>query len=381
MNHLVIQDFRACTSVSIRYTDIPLVKTFRALSTVEQLAAHLRAEITSGSLRDALPGVHRLAREMAVSTKTVVAAVRQLEKEGLVVSQGERRRSLIQSHAQHKKEGLHVRVLRYDKGDENLPYLIDLMHRLREVGHQADYAPKSLQDLKMDPRKLARMVKAHPADVWIICAGSVDVLKWFADRPIPAFAMFGRMSGLDLPGVVPRKIPAMHAAVDRLVSLGHQRIVLLAREDHRVPEPALFEQAFLDRLRHHGIVVGSFNLPDWEETREGLSRILDSLFQYTPPTALFISEAQFFLGVYQYLAGRQIRVPEDLSLICTDPALSFDWCHLPVSHIEWNPKPVIRAVLKWLHGIVRGDEKKTQVRYRTKFIEGGTIGPARTRNG
>lgn len=47
--------------------------------------------------------------------------------------------------------------------------------------------------------------------------------------------------------------------------------------------------------------------------------------------------------------------------------------------LPWSPKPVIRAVLKWIHGIVRGDEKKNQVRYRTKFIESGTIGPARAR--
>ncbi|PXA04694.1 hypothetical protein DDZ13_05850 [Coraliomargarita sinensis] len=352
------------------------MEAFQAKSTVEQLATHLRDEIKSGTLRETLPGVHRLAAELGVSTKTVVAAVRQLEKEGLVINQGERRSVRIVGRVKQQRSGTAVRVLTYDKVDQDLPYMIELMHRMKAAGHQPDYATKSMQEIAMDPRKLARLVRNNPGDAWIICGGSLEILQWFVGQPFPVFAMFGRMSGLDLAGVVPRKIPAMQTAVDQLVRMGHRRIVLLVREDHRSPTPALFEQAFLDRLMAHGIQVGSYNLPDWEETREGLHEVLDTLFKVTPPTALFISEVQLFLGAYQYLAGRQISVPKDLSLICTDPAPEFDWCQPPISHIDWNAGPMIQAVLKWTNGVARGQNNKKQTRYKTKFIEGGTIGPA-----
>ena len=51
------------------------MKSFRALSAIEQLAAHLRGEIQAGALGGTLPGVHRLAKELGVSPKSVVAAV------------------------------------------------------------------------------------------------------------------------------------------------------------------------------------------------------------------------------------------------------------------------------------------------------------------
>ncbi|MCU0780969.1 MAG: substrate-binding domain-containing protein [Akkermansiaceae bacterium] len=65
------------------------MKHFRPLTAVEELAAHLVGEIQSGELAGALPGVHRLARDLGVSPRSVVAAVAQLERGGLV--RGERR--------------------------------------------------------------------------------------------------------------------------------------------------------------------------------------------------------------------------------------------------------------------------------------------------
>lgn len=67
------------------------MKPFHTLSAVEQLAEHLRGEIISGALAGTLPGVHRLAKDLRVSPRSVLAAVERLERDGLLVGQGDRR--------------------------------------------------------------------------------------------------------------------------------------------------------------------------------------------------------------------------------------------------------------------------------------------------
>jgi DNA-binding transcriptional MocR family regulator len=61
---------------------------FTALSTAEQVAEHLRAELLRGGVSGTMPGVHPLAAELGVNHKTVKAALRMLEDEGLLVNQG-----------------------------------------------------------------------------------------------------------------------------------------------------------------------------------------------------------------------------------------------------------------------------------------------------
>jgi len=68
---------------------------FRPLSTVEQLTGHLREQLLRGSPGGSMPGVNRLAATLGVSATTAIAAVKQLEREGILQGQGPRRRSRI----------------------------------------------------------------------------------------------------------------------------------------------------------------------------------------------------------------------------------------------------------------------------------------------
>jgi DNA-binding GntR family transcriptional regulator len=54
----------------------------RFLSKIEQVAAHLRAELAGGRWERAIPGRLELAAELGINAKTVEDALRLLEKEG-----------------------------------------------------------------------------------------------------------------------------------------------------------------------------------------------------------------------------------------------------------------------------------------------------------
>jgi DNA-binding LacI/PurR family transcriptional regulator/DNA-binding transcriptional regulator YhcF (GntR family) len=345
------------------------------LSITEQVAAHLRAELIRGRWGGSIPGRNNLAEDLGVNRKTVDAALKLLEEEGVLVSQGPRRKRKVVL-PQGATTPLRVAMLHYDPDNNQVPYHIELRHLLEEAGHTPFVAEQTLFELKMKLPRVQRLVKKTEADAWVVCAGSREILTWFAEQPSPTFALFGRRDGLPLPSAGPDKPAAMIAVTERLLKLGHQRIALLCMGERRHPGPGTTEQAFLNTLESQGIRTGSFNLPDWDDSPEGLQAILHSLFQLTPPTALILGNPALFAPVQQFLARRGLRVPEEVSLIAADDQPELAWCDPPVSHIAWDARPVVRRIVRWAGNVSRGKRDLRQTLTLATFVEGGTIGPA-----
>ncbi len=97
------------------------------------------------------------------------------------------------------------------------------------------------------------------------------------------------------------------------------------RPRRRFPKPGPSEQAFLNELETRDLPVGNFNLPDWEDRKDGLHGCLSSLFQVTPPTALICEESLIFVAALQFLARWRLRVPGDVSLVSSDANPTFAW--------------------------------------------------------
>ncbi len=346
-----------------------------SLSVSAQAAAHIRAELERGRWRDLIPGVYQLASELGINRKTIEAALRQLEHEGVLVGQGQGKKRRITLPNSKTMRSMRVALLLHEETDRQLDYIVELQHAMVEAGHTVIFAQKALTELKMDVPRLSRLVAQTPADAWIILAGSRDVLAWFTQQPTPAFALFGRPEGLPIAAAGPNKVPAFAAAARQLIALGHSRVVLVARRGRRLPELGRSETAFINELKTGGIQISDFNLPDWEETREGIQALLKSLFRVTPPTAMLIEEAPIFAAVQQYLASAGIRVPQQISLICTDADPTFGWCTPPISHIRWDASPLVRRIVRWAENVSHGKADVRQITTPAEFLAGGTIGP------
>jgi DNA-binding LacI/PurR family transcriptional regulator/DNA-binding transcriptional regulator YhcF (GntR family) len=346
----------------------------RILTASEQVAEHLRDELRRGTWTGVMPGEDRLMAQLGVGRNTIQAALRLLEEEGILAGKGAGHQRSIMPQEQTKAV-LRVRILLYEESERSMPDKVELLVRLQEAGHAADFAPKTLQDLGMKVERVARFVEKNPADAWVVCSASREVLTWFSIFPVPAIAMYGRFTGVPIACVSPRKIPAMQAAVRKLVAWGHGRIVMIAREERRKPEPALFEGAFLKELAALGVPTGDYNLPNWEETPDGLNACLDTLFRHTPPTAIILTETAFFMSLQQYLSRRGIQMPDHLSLICLDPDPAFTWCKPTIAHIDCNYRPLVKRILSWADHVALGREDREQSLFPSKFVDGGTLGP------
>jgi DNA-binding LacI/PurR family transcriptional regulator len=341
----------------------------------EQAAAHLREGIASGRLVSEMPGRDQLAADLGISPSSMQQALALLVKEGLLVLQGQGRRSLIRLPEKGlAPRRLRVGILDYDNCWSD--YMNELRHQLEEAGHISVTSQKGLQELGMNVKRVARVVREINADAWVVFTGSREILQWFVENDIKVFALAGRRFGLPIAGTGPDKASGYAQVVRRLVALGHERIVLLCGRHLRQPVPSKFNRAFLDAMKDAGLVVGDYNLPDWDSGPEGLQKILDSLFKTTPPTALLLDEIHVFHATYHFLAQRQLKVPQDVSLVSTDGSEGFAWCKPTVAHISWDYRPVLRRIMRWVNNVARGIDDRRQNSTKAEFIDGGTIGPA-----
>jgi len=343
----------------------------------KQVADHIREGLAGGRWRKTMPGRNVLAKELGVSRKTVESALKKLEDDGSLIGQGAGRPRRIAV----PKDGIGVPAVRvalmvFDSPARGADYMIHLRHLLEDAGHAPFFPNKNLQDLGMDVNQVARYVKKIQADAWIVSAASQEILKWFSAQATPAFALFGRMTALPIAGVKPDKAPPIAAVTRQLLDLGHRRISALCRRQLRIPQPVKPLRAFLNELESAGIATGAFNLPDWKDSMAGFASVLDSLLGPTPPTALILDEAFLYHAAYHHLARRGLRVPEDVSLVCTDGDPTFAWCQPSVAHIHWDPQPVLRRILRWASNVSQGRHDLKQSVTRAEFIPGGTIGPA-----
>ncbi len=325
-----------------------------------------------------MPGGDRLAVELGVGRDTVETALKRLEEEGLLVNQGRRRGRRIEVAASLTGvRRLRVGILLDETDNLRLDYVVEFAHELAEAGHLVFHPPRAMSELGLDVARIAAMVEKSEADAWLVLAGSRGILEWFAARDVPAFAIFGRRRGLTMAGVGPDKPLALAEVTRVLIGRGHRRIVMLARPRRRLPEPGSSERAFFHELTLRGITPGAYHLPDWEESIEGFQSCLESLFRITPPTALIVDEAAFFITALQFLGRQGIRIPEDVSLVCTDADPAFAWCRPSVAHIRWESRPVVRRIVNWVANVSRGKTDKRQTVTAAEFVSGGTIGPAR----
>jgi DNA-binding LacI/PurR family transcriptional regulator len=354
----------------------------RLLSIVEQTTEHLRNGLLESRWPGNLPGVVRLANEFDVSPGVVRKALRQLEIEGLLAGRGLGRSRVvaISPDGPQKTRSLRVGIMLHDAPRDRDPQshqvTLLIQHSLEAAGHSVFYSEKSQVELKHNVRRLAAYISDTPADAWVVVAGSRPLLEWYSKQSVPCMALYGRSSNLKLARTGPDMVPPTIAATRRLIELGHRRIVSITLKARRMPGPGRVERAFLEELQSHQIPTGEFNLPDWVETPEGYTELLDRLFRLSPPTALIVDGAARMVATMQFLARRHLDVPGHVSLVSSEYDNALSWCNPPIAQFQWDPKPTVRRIVRWITAVQRGNQDYETINSPSLFLPGGSIGPA-----
>jgi DNA-binding LacI/PurR family transcriptional regulator len=355
------------------------MKPFFPRSTSAQLADHLRREILSGAFGGTMPGIKRLVRGLGVNSSAVSDALKQLEAAGILAGQGPRRRHRIVAGNTAAPPAMRIAILAFDPAFKSDSLGLETLRHLLENGHGAFFARKTLTELRMDPRRVARLVERTKADAWIVNAGLRPVLEWFAGSGLPTFALYGARTELPIAWIAPAYPLVVLDLTRRLIGMGHRRIVFLLNRGQLDIGTARVAPMLLAEMERQGIPTGSYNVPKWEDTPEGFHCLLDSLFKHSPPTALLIEEVPHLVATLQFCGLHGIRVPQDLSLACLEHRFDLDYCLPAVTHIRWDEAPIVRRIAHWANAVARGKTDHRKGFTKAELVEGATIAPAAAR--
>jgi DNA-binding LacI/PurR family transcriptional regulator len=351
----------------------------KLLTHPEQVAEAIRSGILAGKWKDTLPGIVALEKEFKVNRNTIQKALKILEGKQWLVSRGQGSRRQIVAPKDCEPKTLKVGMLLYEEVDSSKgEWIVDSMHHLEEAGHSVVVVPETLSSMKMNVRRVARAVAKYDVDAWLVVAASDNVLRWFMSQPQPVLSICGSSSRLPIAAISLDYHGVFKQMMDNLITLGHRRIICLSREnkpteyDRQLANPGPVAQSLVT----HGLSFSSYNWPCFENDPVKLHRCLDRLFRGTPPTAFVVDES--FLGtvVYHDLIQRGLKVPEDISIFCSEPSIASGWSQAVISHLNWSSKAMVRPTLRWIKNVSLGRVDLSHSFIKVDYMEGDTIGPA-----
>ena len=358
------------------YANEHVVDVFKAETFVEQVANYLREQISKGRWTGPMPGRNPLVKELGVNGSTLERALLQLEKEGLLVSQGQGRPRRICNDAEPAVPCTRVAIMLYEPVDAYHALIVDLQHQLSSMGHIVSFTSKSLMELKHNPMRVLATLEKSPADAYILLAAPRQVLSVTLQLPAPVFALFGRMSDLPMAGVGQHTKKAFREVIECLCENGHRRIVKLTRSENLEGELGKVERGFLNELENRGLSTGIYNLPHWENTPRGFQQCLDELFRVTPPTAIILDEWKLYYAAKNHLAGKRGKASRDAVCISMDYHDSFDWCQPSVPHFHADQSKYVKRTVEWVNNIARGKKDIRQTNIYASFVGGGSLAKA-----
>jgi DNA-binding LacI/PurR family transcriptional regulator len=185
----------------------------------------------------------------------------------------------------------------------------------------------------------------------------------------------GALNSLSVPSVAVDERSAGELATQHLLELGHERIGYVGGPDYYLPtrqkaagrESALRAAGFSpDGL---AVYADDFSV---EQGRTGLRRLLESR-----PTGVICSSDLMAIGVLQEAAARDLRVPEDLSVVGFDGIEAAAWTSPPLTTVEQPIEEIAETAVNALHSLIDEPQKPLpDYSFRPRLnVRGSTAGP------
>jgi len=195
-----------------------------------------------------------------------------------------------------------------------------------------------------------------------------------ADIPIVQIGMNNESSQVHCVDVNIR--PAMKKAFLKLISLGHKKIGFIG-EKNTDTEYSYFEQGF----------KGTPLLPDEKYISVNDKRFQDCGYygadelikKGTLPTAIFAAYSHVAVGVLQRLKEENLKIPEDVSIICMDDIAAQPYSEVELSCIKMHLGILSSEAVNLLYRTMKNPYEMTKqvITVTRQFEQGKSIGEAK----
>ena len=181
-------------------------------------------------------------------------------------------------------------------------------------------------------------------------------------RGVPTVLLNCHDDSTRAPTVVPGEVAGGHAATERLIVAGHQRIGFVNGE--------AWMEAAQDRFKGYRRALATADLPfdaalvrqgDWM-SGTGFVATLSLMAEPRPPTAIFCANDLMALGALEALKQLGKRVPEDVALIGYDDQEISRHTHPPLTTMVLPNYEMGRAAVEALLALGSGSDSGTAVR-------------------
>lgn len=209
-----------------------------------------------------------------------------------------------------------------------------ISERLGSRGYQM-WLSSTRDDPQIERDAVTNMVgQAVDGLIWVPACSDNGLVDYLASQHIPVVAIVRRLPNDPVDTVVFEDCAGSKAATQHLLSLGHERIAFIGGD-------VMFSsnQCRLDGYRE---ALQEANLPiDEALIKLGTNRSTwgtvatsEILGIPHPPTAIFVGSNAIMPGVIRQLRQFNLRVPEDLSLICFDDIEWFSFSAPPITAVN-----------------------------------------------
>ena len=330
-------------------------------SMVAQTAQVLRDLIQAGEWDTYLSTELQLKDRLQVGRNTIRAALEILAKEGWISEgkTGGRRREILNRSGREpsKPRSKVVGLLSPTQLEYMRPQVIFTVDGLRDHLAEMDcrleiHTSRAFQ-LDHPDHALEMLVKKNPADVWILHLSTRAIQEWFSRQAIPCMILGSAYEDIQLPCVDLDFSGCIRHAVGQLIRKGHTRLtIMLPAEEHsgdKQSESTFGETLATDKNPdRHGTVV-RLKSNDPESVCRNFKRLMS---QTDAPTALIVWRVQYAHAIMSYASQLEIKIPQDLSIICIENSPSAEWLVPTLARYKVQPELLVRKQFRLVHKLL-----------------------------
>ncbi|MGP4050524.1 LacI family DNA-binding transcriptional regulator [Streptomyces sp. 2A115] len=171
-------------------------------------------------------------------------------------------------------------------------------------------------------------------------------------------------------------------ATEHLLSLGHERIAVIGGHRRTICSGARVA-GYRSALTAAGVLHRPeyLRLGDFDEA-VAHRRMLELLDLPEPPTAVFVCSDKMALGVYEALALRGLRVPDDISVVGFDDLPEARWATPAVTTVRQPLSEMAATAVRLLVRLMAGEQPdSTRTELSTRLVRRASTAPPRGERG
>lgn len=238
------------------------------------------------------------------------------------------------------------------------PFFAGIASELNAEVRRFDYITiigDSDESFEIEKLELQQMMSMNIEGLIIVpCGNHWEHIKKLHDQGLPVVCIDRYFEELDIPYVSTDNYNGAYAATKYLIENGHSIITCIQGIQQSTPN-RLRVKGFRDALEEAGIKSYTLVGDDFS-VQNGYLETKLLLQQNQIPTAIFALSNTIALGCVKALKEKNVRIPEDISLITFDEHPYLDYLETPITCIAQPVSDISKIAIKFLFSRLNNNE-------------------------